>query len=93
MKPDKKYEEMKSICDTQEKMEEKVISEIKTEFQGAQGKNRLKCNFTRETINSMKIKWSRKDQRESGWSETKTKEKKHIKLESVKKKNKIMEEN
>lgn len=47
---------MKSICDTQEKMEEKVISEIKTEFQGAQGKNRLKCNFTRETINSMKIK-------------------------------------
>lgn len=24
-----------------------VISEIKTEFQGVQGKNRLKCNFTK----------------------------------------------
>lgn len=24
-----------------------VISEIKTEFQGAQGKNRLKCSFTK----------------------------------------------
>lgn len=40
---------MKSIYYMQEKMEEndKVISEIKTEFQGAQGKNRLKFNFTK----------------------------------------------